>query len=366
MRNLLFIPAFILALSVSQAQVITLPTVVHVVYNTAAQNVSNADVQSLINILNQDYSRTNPDTINTPAAFLPIAANPEIQFCLAQTDPNGNATNGIIHTQTTVTSFATNNLVKYTSQGGDDAWDVTKYFNIWICNLGSGLLGYSEFPDTTPSNTYGAVLHYCTLPGGNCPPYSTGRSGTYYVGHCLNLYRIDDSSDCIDTDTVSDTPTPYSSYFSCPTYPFLDSCNSILPGNMFMNFMAMGEESCKNMFTVGQKTRMRAVLTNPPYNALATSSGCYAVGMKEDKLNISLSIYPNPFSSLTHLQTDYPLHNATLTIENYFGQNVLQLDNLSQQPITLNCEHLSNGLFILRLHQDNKVVATKKLFIQNN
>jgi hypothetical protein len=366
MKNIFFILVFILSLSVSQAQVITIPTVVHVVYNTAAQNVSNTMVQDLITVLNQDYSRTNPDTINTPAAFLPIAANPEIQFCLAQTDPNGNATNGIIHTQTTVTSFAPNNPVKYTAQGGADAWDVTKYFNIWICNLGSGLFGYSEFPTATPSNTYGAVLHYSTLPGSTWPTYNTGRAGTYFVGHCLNLYRIDESSDCVDKDSVSDTPTPYSTYFSCPAYPFLDSCNATLPGNMFMNFMAMGDETCKNMFTNGQKARMRAVLTNPPYNALASSPGCYAVGMKEDKLNISLSVYPNPFSSQTILQTDFPLHNATLTLENYFGQTVLQLDNLSQQSITLNCEHLSNGLYILRLHQDQKVIATQKLVVQNN
>jgi hypothetical protein len=366
MKNIFFILVFILSLSVSQAQVITLPTVVHVVYNTAAQNVSNTMVQDLITVLNQDYSRTNPDTINTPAAFLPIAANPEIQFCLAQTDPNGNATNGIIHTQTTVTSFATNNTVKYTAQGGADAWDVTKYFNIWICNMGSGLFGYSEFPTATPSNTFGAVLHYSTLPGSTWSSYNTGRAGTYFVGHCLNLYRIDESSDCVDKDSVSDTPTPYSTYFSCPAYPFLDSCNATLPGNMFMNFMAMGDETCKNMFTIGQKTRMRAVLTNPPYNALASSPGCYAVGMKEDKLNISLSVYPNPFSSQTILQTDFPLHNATLALENCFGQTVLQLDNLSQQSITLNCEHLSNGLYILRLHQDQKVIATQKLVVQNN
>src|SRR5580765_2449816 len=101
--------------------VITVPVVVHVLYNTSAQNISDAQVQAQISQLNADYARLNSDAGNTPGVWQSIAANCEVQFCLAQRDPSGNATSGIIHKSTATTSFSDNDNAKHNSTGGDDA-----------------------------------------------------------------------------------------------------------------------------------------------------------------------------------------------------------------------------------------------------
>ncbi|MCB0560803.1 MAG: hypothetical protein KDD09_17725, partial [Phaeodactylibacter sp.] len=110
---------------------IVIPTVVHIVYRTSAENISDAQVQSQIDVLNEDFRRLNADASNTPSVFQGVAADAEIQFCLASVDPSGNATTGITRTVTTRTSFGTNDLVKSSSTGGKDAWPAGDYLNIW-------------------------------------------------------------------------------------------------------------------------------------------------------------------------------------------------------------------------------------------
>ena len=107
--------------------------VVHVVYYNSTENISTAQVQSQIDILNEDFRRLNADAVNTPAAFQSVAADCEIEFCLATTDPNGNSTTGITRTSTSQSSFGTNDGVKYSSSGGIDAWNTSEYMNIWVC-----------------------------------------------------------------------------------------------------------------------------------------------------------------------------------------------------------------------------------------
>src|ERR1041385_7664674 len=110
--------------------IITVPVVVHVLYHTTAQNISDAQVQAQIQQLNDDYARLNSDAGNTPSVWQSTAANCEVQFCLAQRDPSGNATNGIVHKSTTKTSFSDNDGVKSNSTGGDNAWDASSYLNL--------------------------------------------------------------------------------------------------------------------------------------------------------------------------------------------------------------------------------------------
>jgi actin-like ATPase involved in cell morphogenesis len=108
---------------------ITIPVVVHVVYRTAAENISDAQVISQIQVLNEDFARTNADRIKvTQPTFSTSAGTSVIQFCLAQRDPNGNPTNGITRRQTTTTSFSTNNAVKNTANGGQTSWNVIRFW----------------------------------------------------------------------------------------------------------------------------------------------------------------------------------------------------------------------------------------------
>lgn len=260
--------------------VITIPVVFHVVYRTSAENISDARILAQLNQLNLDFARLNSDAGNTPAAFQGLAANTQIQFCLAQRDPNGAATTGIVRRATTVTSFSSNNAVKYTSQGGSNAWDATKYLNIWVCNLGSGLLGYAQFPGGSAATDGVVVLNTSvgslTTPG-TATNYNYGRTATHEVGHWLNLRHIWGDATC-GNDLVSDTPTQQTSNSGCPAFPRV-TCSNGPNGDMFMNYMDYTYDACMNMFTTGQATRMNALFaTGGARASLLNSQGCVPVG----------------------------------------------------------------------------------------
>lgn len=256
---------------------INIPIVVHLVYKTAAQNISDAQIISQIDILNQDFNRQNPDTANTPVPFLPIAGVANVSFCLATVDPAGNPTTGIERRLTTVNSFNTNDAVKSFASGGLDAWDPSQYFNVWVCNLGGGLLGYGEFPTNQLSNSYGVVIGYNYFGniGNVSAPYNLGRTATHELGHCFNLFHIwgDDGTACTGSDQCADTPNQAGENYTCPGFPSI-SCNNGPNGDMWMNYMDYSDDACMNMFTAGQVARMLAVLNNGPYSDLQNSTAC--------------------------------------------------------------------------------------------
>ena len=257
---------------------VTIPVVFHVVYRTATENISDARVLAQLNQLNLDFARLNSDAGNTPSVFQGLAANTNIQFCLAQRDPNGAATSGIVRRATTVTSFSSNNAIKYTSQGGSNAWDATKYLNIWVCNLGSGLLGYAQFPGGSAA-TDGVVVLYSSVGSlatpGTAANYNYGRTATHEVGHWLNLRHIWGDATC-GNDLVNDTPTQQTSNGGCPAFPRV-TCSNGPNGDMFMNYMDYTYDACMNMFTAGQSTRMNALFAAGGARAsLLSSQGCVA------------------------------------------------------------------------------------------
>jgi hypothetical protein len=260
--------------------VVTIPVVVHVLYNSTAQNISDAQVQAQISQLNADFARLNSDAGNTPSVWQSTAANTEIQFCLAQRDPNGNATNGIIHKSTTKTSFSDNDDMKRNSTGGSDPWAAGSYLNIWSCNLGGGLLGYAQFPGGSTA-TDGVVVLYSSIGSisqpGTATPYHLGRTLTHEVGHWVNLYHIwgDDGTGCTGSDQVTDTPNQGGASSGCPAYPKTDGCTASSPGVMFMNYMDYTNDNCMNMFTLGQKSRAQALFgTGGARASLLSSLGC--------------------------------------------------------------------------------------------
>jgi PKD repeat protein len=262
----------------------SIPVVFHVVYRTAAENISVAQIMSQLDVLNKDFRKLNADTTLIPAAFKPASADTQIEFCLASIDPNGQPTTGITRTATTVTSFNTNNVVKSTAQGGKDAWPRDKYLNLWVCNLGSSLLGYAQFPGG-PAATDGVVLLYTATgkypanPFTSAAPYDKGRTATHEIGHWLNLRHIwgDDNGACTGDDQVTDTPLQKGENYGCPSYPLIfgtgGSCSSTGAGAMFMNYMDYTNDACMMMFTRGQRDRMVQALT-VTRATLLTSNGC--------------------------------------------------------------------------------------------
>jgi PKD repeat protein len=259
--------------------VITIPVVFHVLYSTnnATQNVSTARINAQLAVLNADYSGTNADVTLVPSVFTSAVGNSGIQFCLAVRDPLGNVTDGIIRKQTTVTSWSTNNAIKYDAQGGDNAWPRDSYLNIWVGNLGGGLLGYAQFPGG-PAATDGVVVLNGSVGGPGTPGttggYNLGRTATHEVGHWLNLSHIWGDANC-GNDNVTDTPTQQTSNFGCPNFPHV-TCSNGPNGDMFMNYMDYTDDACMYMFTNGQGTRMNTSLTTTRA-ALLNSLGCVPV-----------------------------------------------------------------------------------------
>jgi hypothetical protein len=261
----------------TEATVYTIPVVIHVIYNTSAQNISQAQIQSQMDVLNEDFRRTNSDYTLAPSEFAGSVADTEIQFVLATTDPNGNATSGITRTQTSKTSFSTNDDMKFDSRGGKNAWNTQKYLNMWVCNMSGGILGYAQFPGSGAANTDGVVMLTTGFgsTGNVNAPFNLGRTATHEVGHWLNLRHIWGDGACSADDFVTDTPVAAASNGGCPSYPS-KSCNNNggFTSDMFMNYMDYTNDACMYMFTTGQKNRMRAVLDAGGFrSALATGSG---------------------------------------------------------------------------------------------
>ncbi len=234
----------------ASSAVVTIPIVFHVVYRTAAENLSDAEIMSQLQVLNDDFRRLNSDANNTWSQ----AVDTEIQFCLATTDPNGNATSGITRTQTTVNGFGTNDAVKFSAQGGKDAWPSSDYLNFWVCNIGGGILGYAQFPGGNAATD--GVVNGSAYTGtiGSSAPFNLGRTATHEVGHWLNLRHIWGDGGCGVDDFVSDTPESDASNFGCATGHV--SCGST---DMVQNYMDYSDDVCMNLFTAGQKARMQAL-----------------------------------------------------------------------------------------------------------
>lgn len=344
---------------------ITIPIVFHILYNTAEQNISDAEIESQLEAMNKDFMGTNPDASNIPTAFKSLMGTPGIQFCLAKRTPTGAPTNGIIHKSTKVTSFTDDDVAKYSAQGGDDAWDTKKYFNIWICNLAGTLLGYGEFPTGTATKTYGYVGHYkYTGTINSKAPFNKGRTTTHEIGHCLNLRHIWGDASC-GTDNVSDTPTQETSNSKCPSYPHV-TCSNGPNGDMFMNYMDYVDDACMVMFSKGQTTRMLASINKAPYNALQTSDGCTPpvnTGIISITTDNNIGIFPNPndgiFSVSFQMNEQIP---HTLEIRNVLGQIVYKdeiITGTGNYSKAIDIQKFGKGTYTVLILNEHRVVANK-------
>lgn len=258
----------------SERPVVKIPVVVHVVWNTEEQNISDEQVQSQIDVLNRDFRATNPDIANVPSAFKDSVSDARVEFFLATKDPKGNQTNGITRSHTTNQSFLMrNNPVKFKNKGGTDAWPSDKYLNLWVCpqildNDGEEVLGYAQFPGGS-TKTDGVVIEYKYFgtTGTATVPYHLGRTATHEIGHWFNLYHIwgDDQrlpDICSGSDRVDDTPNQGEPNYGKPTFPHT-SCNNGPNGDMFMNFMDYVHDDTMFMFTKDQVDRIDACLAGP-------------------------------------------------------------------------------------------------------
>ncbi len=242
----------------AKVPIVKIPVAVHVVYNKDSQNISDAQIQSQIKILNHDYRAKNTDKKNVPPVWKDLIGDARIEFALLE-----EKTLAITRTKTDKPWFGMNESIKFTAQGGYDVYKPESVLNIWVCNL-AGILGYAQFPGGKPE-TDGVVINFQAFGTGGTAkaPYHLGRTATHEVGHWLNLRHIwGDTQDCSGSDQVEDTPKARIPNYGKPTFPHL-SCNNPPNGDMFVNYMDYVDDAAMFMFTKGQVERMAASFLGP-------------------------------------------------------------------------------------------------------
>ena len=356
-------------------ELINIPVVVHVVYNTTAQNISDAQILSQLTVLNNDFSNQNTDKVNRPSAFDNVAADSRIKFCLAQVTPDGKATNGIIRKQTNTALFTADDAMKSSMRGGDNAWDCKKYLNIWICNLGGRTLGYASLPGS-PAELDGVVINFDVFGtvGNVRSPFNKGRTASHEIGHWLGLKHLWGDVECGD-DEVDDTPKQKSYNFYCPSYPHVTDCSPNADGVMFMNYMDFSDDACMNMFTIEQKKRMRALFASGNMrNSFLASFACDSTLVQggpvaADTIPVVpvvktdvFRIYPNPVQSVATVE--YTPAND-LIVKSYSVYNMTGIKVLSGELIkektAINLSSLIPGVYVLRIGE-GKAAFTTKIF----
>ena len=278
-----------------------IPVVFHVIHKGGEENISFEQIEDQMRSLNEDFAYTNADSINTPEPFKPYAGDANIEFRLAQIDPDGNCTQGVTRTYSVLTTDARDNIKSLIQ------WDPTTYFNVWVVKSidshGEGMtLGYAQFPDELWSNpeTDGVVLRHDFCGSIGTASSQVGRTLTHEAGHWLNLRHIWGDATC-GTDHVNDTPAAVEKNWGIclEDYPYRisyvngDTINSgcepdtssqiisQMHGEMFMNYMDYSDDNCMNMFSLLQGERMRVAI-NDFRSHLVADSNLVATGTNDD------------------------------------------------------------------------------------
>lgn len=354
----------------SQA-IITIPIVVHVLYADPSENISMAQIQSQIDVLNEDFRKLNADfSTVTPTQFQALAADCEIEFCLVDTDPQGNVSTGV--TRTSVPGgFDVENNYHNSANGGHDSWDHTQYMNVWVGQLGDQLLGFATPPGTANANEDGVVIDVDAfgtvgLAAAN-PPNDLGRTAVHEVGHYLNLEHVwgGNAGGCSDDDFVADTPNQNEESSGCPTYPLTDACTPTGDGVMFVNYMDYSDDACLSMFTQGQKQRMLAAINTSRTGLLNTSlcgpSG-NPIGLVESP-SLEFNLSPNPASQFVVIdaQKDNP-SPYTLQIINATGAIVFS-KQMEESKEKIDLSRFRAGIYSVNISSANKAY-TQLLIIE--
>jgi hypothetical protein len=331
---------------------IVIPVVFHIYHNGDAlgiqENITDELILAQLDQINKDFRRNNDDASMTPAAFQGLAADTKIEFCLAELDPDGIETTGILRNHINTLSNVSESdcwTTDYIDQNfvSPTIWDRDFYLNIYsilsIDNFANGnceffaSLGYGQFPGG-PASTDAVVLAFFTIGSEGMPnplqPQFNGRTATHEIGHWLDLEHPWGSSagSCNLDDDVSDTPAQFSPDFGCPAFPVFDNCTSTGDGILFSNFMQWYDDDCLNMFTTGQSDRMRALIEVARPSLLESACGAGVLSIDN---NYELRAYDNDREHIIEW-TISDIENTSEVILEY-GRSIDAFSNLTNEII---------------------------------
>jgi hypothetical protein len=343
---------------ISSQSVYTIPVVIHVIHNGEAEgtggNISSEQINSAITALNLDFRSTNTDTLMPSHAFYSLQADVGIEFCLASENPQGAPTTGILRYDKAKASWGMDDFEANVKPG--TIWDITKYLNIWVITFGTPdalTLGYATLPGWPTPSEVGVVIGapYFGTTGSLDPNFNKNRTLTHEVGHFFNLSHIWGDATC-GTDFVSDTPPQLGANDSnCPTFPHNNAsvCNPGSNGEMFMNYMDYTLDACMQLFTTGQKDRMRTAILLPDRIGLTTSNLCVVSNNINRVLPVDINIYPNPTGNIATVSIPNNYQLSSITVTNLNGQK-LNIPYVNEgEIITMNTSTLSNGTYIITI-----------------
>ena len=368
-------------------EVITIPIVVHVIYRQThanigiGTNIPNFQIEDQIRILNEDYSKTNSEFPNPPRnTFVNYAGNPNIKFCLATTDPNGNPTTGVTRTQSTKNSFNYNtesNDMKRDNTGGKDGWNPSEYLNIWVCDIASSgntsVLGYAYLPGLQSWNAWkdGLVVdfqHFGTV--GNSSSTSDGRTPTHEIGHYLGLYHTfceASGGGCCDNDNtwgsnVYDTPATDDVYYgNVNANTNNNTCNDLLYGfnadllDMDENYMAYSGDTW--MFTTDQVNEMTATMNGYRSSLKNSNVSVNCTGLvANNNIDNKFNIFPNPVRNSLSIETNFS--NYSIRITDILGNNIYSIKNVSYNK-TIDVSGIKNGTYLIELTTNSEKKVNK-------
>ncbi len=335
---------------VTESAVIRIPVVIHNLYHSPEQKVTDAQVAAQLVILNKCFRRQHADTANTPTYFKSLTADIEIEFHLATSDPRKRSTTGINRKYTPVKSWGPDDKMKMAAETGADAWDTKSYLNIWVCNM-ENYAGYASVMGG-PADKDGIVI--------STPAFGDGfKTLVHEAGHWLNLKHLWGDEYCGD-DGVADTPKQADYTVGCPT-GIRRTCGNTTTGDMYMNYMDFTSDECVNLFTEGQKARMRALFaTGGIRNSLLSSKGLDVPLIFESPLPdeapqwLKPNLYPNPATTSMTLDLSYDARwiGKTIFIMNLSGQTVMTVVITAKvQPI--NISRLQPGIYLLATKKED-------------
>lgn len=338
--------------------IIKIPVVIHILYHYPSEKITDQQVFSQIAALNKCFRRKSADTINTPSYFRPMAADCGIEFQLAISDPKRRATTGIVRKYTPITQWQADDKMKFTNEMGDDAWDPASYLNIWVCNL-DRVAGYASLPGGIMSKD-GLVIGFSTFGTIKVMSgYEMGKTAVHETGHWLGLKHLWGDTYCGD-DGVGDTPKQAGYNIECPGVINI-TCGNGPYGDMYMNYMDLTNDACMNLFTQGQKARMRGMFDpGGPRSSLLLSKGLNPPLSSEIELPeedpkwLHPQLYPNPATTQLTLDLSYDTRwlGKNLKIINIQGQTIMNVTvTTKNQPIDIS--RLQPGVYLLAAKQDD-------------